>query len=85
MKRDAPSDQLLVRFREAAVLDRRLLELESWLQRDRQPYDSPEFWKKWIKAAWRLLRLVKINPSLEPHHDIAHRYLLAVHELGATP
>jgi hypothetical protein len=77
MKQDkatsAISDELLLRFREAATIEHRLLELETRISTTDHP-------QRGTVCVQRLLKLVSQNSALERFHDEAHEYLRLVRE-----
>jgi hypothetical protein len=73
-----PADKYLLRFREAAKLDGRLIELERWLVVDRPEPGTAAHQQRWNLCVRRLRKLLCINPLLIPHVDVIRGYLRAV-------
>lgn len=79
-------EDLLLRFREAAEIEHRLLELESWLIK-RMPETADAQVRHWRIASIRALKLIIRDRRLKPFNPDILAYLRLVFEarVGGSP
>lgn len=76
----ATDQDLLLRFREAAAVEHRLLWIEDYVSGKPATEDALSSRRRWTVATLRFMQLIRQNPALSPFVDTIRDHLLALHE-----
>ena len=79
MSTDTEQD-LLLRFREAAALEHRLLWIEDFVASRPKTEDALACRRRWAVATLRFMQLIRANSAIAPFIETIREHLLAVHE-----